>query len=785
MDYLRGASVRRSHISISIKSAHPFRGLFLAGALLWLGATPSLAANHALLIGAADYQNPNINKLKGPPNDVTLMWRLLTEKRGFDPGNVTVLADGLKDKAGQPRFPKVNGEPKREAILKAFAMLAEKAKSGDLVMIFYSGHGTEQPVKDLSQDPERSNLDQVMLPTDAGDYDPKTKTVRNGIVDDEIGAALDKIRDKNADVWVVIDACHAGSMTRGVVDGTAVRGVEPARLGIPPAPPRPAAAKEQAPESWSFQSKSSRGSLVGFFAVDSSREAIERAYEEFDAPMIGKGADLRAGVFTYFLYRALSDGRHKVSRYQDLARLVVAEMRKSENPPSAMPSFDGDLNRPFLAGGAAPPNPVWQVEIDGDKVAIPAGTLHGLAANTVLKLSSSPDGPEWAKATVTKAEAIRSTALLEKPAGARPAIVWASVAQPSVSFRLTVAEPPADELVDPAARKFIEGVKAAANRGAIEWVSSPSAAQLRLRVHDGRAWVLPADGEWIRKDLQEKDSRLKIYPLTPSVAIRPESAANGVNDLTSILYRRARADNLVRVAQSWNEALEAQGPAKNIEVAAERFTQRGGSSDPYRECPKKLSLEGYESAARGFGAPQGRKLGRGRDDSGNVPPMLHCDVIKLTIKNTGPRDLDVNVSYVDAGGGIQYLFQRAGDPCTFTLPAAAGEAVRYAMVRAWQGGKGGSPDTVGREHIVVTAIEQKDGIQSDLCFDQATARGVGEGPRGPTRGTAGSLLRTLRDASLAPAATRGGGVVIETDSDDAPEASAAVFSFEVTPARIQ
>jgi hypothetical protein len=34
-------------------------------------------------------------------------------------------------------------------------------------------------------------------------------------------------------------------------------------------------------------------------------------------------------------------------------------------------------------------------------------------------------------------------------------------------------------------------------------------------------------------------------------------------------------------------------------------------------------------------------------------------------------------------------------------------------------------------------------------------------------------------------AARGGGAVIEKDSDDAPEASAAVFSFEVTPARIQ
>src|SRR3984893_12820412 len=202
MNCLRGASARSFHIFTSLKPIRPFRAAFLAGALLWLGAAPGMAANHALLVGAADYQNPNINKLKGPPNDVTLMWRLLTEKRGFDAGNITVLADRLKDKAGEPRFPTVNGEPKRDAIVKAFAALADKAKSGDLVLIFYSGHGTQQPVKNTNQNPERDNMDQVMLPTDAGDYDEMTQTVRNGIVDDEIGAALDKIRDKNADVWV-------------------------------------------------------------------------------------------------------------------------------------------------------------------------------------------------------------------------------------------------------------------------------------------------------------------------------------------------------------------------------------------------------------------------------------------------------------------------------------------------------------------------------------------------------------------------------------------------------
>ena len=69
-----------------------------------------------------------------------------------------------------------------------------------------------------------------------------------------------------------------------------------------------------------------------------------------------------------------------------------------ENPPPA-PTFDGDLNRPVLAGGAVPLDPAWQVEVDGDKVTVPAGTLHGLAANTVLRLSAVPDSEPFSMNT--------------------------------------------------------------------------------------------------------------------------------------------------------------------------------------------------------------------------------------------------------------------------------------------------------------------------------------------------------------------------------------------------
>ncbi|HEY4863639.1 MAG TPA: hypothetical protein VIH65_05945, partial [Xanthobacteraceae bacterium] len=461
--------------------------------------------------------------------------------------------------------------------------------------------------------------------------------------------------------------------------------------------------------------------------------------------------------------RALGDGTHKISRYQDLAHLIVSEMKRSENPPPA-PTFDGDLNRPILAGGAVPLNPAWLVEVDGDKVTVPAGTLHGLAANTVLRLSAVPDGPEWAKATITKAEAIRSVADIGKPIpGERPATLWASVLTPSVSFQLSVAEPPASDLADPAARQFIEKLKEASKSGAIEWVAAQAPAQLRLRIDGGRIWLVGADGEWVRKDRQKEKPELRAYPESFSAAIEPVEAARSVEKFTDLLYKKARAANLVRVAQSWNEALANDGGAKSIVVTAERFVQRG-SNDPYRECPMNFSLEGYERVSS-------------LEDK-NIPSMSHCDAIRLKVENVGTRDLDLNVSYVDAGGAIVSL----SNPCVFTLPAKSSPAVFFARTSNWKGGKNGSPDTVGLEHIVVTALEQKDGIQSnDLCFDQGVPRGINNSS---ATGTARSFLQTLKDAALAPAGTRG--VQIQKAAeDDTQKASAVVFSLEVTPARIQ
>lgn len=729
--------------------------------------TIAQAANYALLIGVSNYTFKEITPLKGPANDVTLMWRALG-KRGFS--DVTVLADGL---VSGPEFPKSAGDPTRANILDAFAALGRRAAAGDLVLIYFSGHGTEQPVRSANQDPERGNLDQVMLPIDAGGYDRATETVKNGIIDDEIGAALDKIRERGADVWMIVDACHAGSMTRGVFDGLAVRGIELSRLGVPAARPV-AATRGTASKSSRFLTKPSsptEGSLVEFFAVDSSREAIERSFDEFDRPMVGKGADRRMGVFTYFLYRALTDSSGRVASYRDLAHHVVREMQQSQIAPPAMPTFGGALDRPLLSIGKAPPPAAWEVTLAGSTVELPAGSLHGLTDKTVLKLSASPapDAPQWARATVSRADPISAIAEIDgRVPASRPPVLWARVATPGVSFALKVAEPPASDL-DADARRLLEDTKAHAARsrqGAIDWVGAKDHADVRLRAHDGRLWLLPTDGEWVRDDLRRDVPKLKAHPLTPSY---PMTSSASVGHVADALHKIARARNMVRLAEMADPSRHASNPWNALKVSAERVVAPGDDKHPQRACPNINRLSEQEL--------KGKSL-----DLKLPEPVSHCDLVRITVRNTGNRDVDLNISYIDARAGITKL----GQDCTVTVPPG-GQLVRSLWVTTWDRQKN-APDSVGREHVVITAVERKGVSQTNLCFIQEAVRG---GPDVRTRGgnvlpgNAGWLMSALSDAAVASSGTRGVQVPEEDDAPDAPRAGMYLVTLQVTPSPVE
>jgi hypothetical protein len=145
-------------------------------------------AKRAVCVGINDYPG-TYNDLKGCVNDANDWVGLLREY--FDFGdNITLMTDAEATKAN---------------ILSALGDLVASAKSGDVVVFTYSGHGTW--VYDQGERDESDNRDEAICAYDGN------------IIDDEIRSVIRKI-DQGANFVIISDSCHSGSVTRSILKRT-------------------------------------------------------------------------------------------------------------------------------------------------------------------------------------------------------------------------------------------------------------------------------------------------------------------------------------------------------------------------------------------------------------------------------------------------------------------------------------------------------------------------------------------------------------------------------------
>jgi len=110
----------------------------------------------------------------------------------------------------------INKAATAQQIRKELAKFVSTCNSGDIVYLHFSCHG--QPVEDLNGD-EKDGWDEALVPINAQKVYKKGKYAgENHIIDDELNDYLRSLRIKvgtKGFVYVVIDACHAGSSYRG------------------------------------------------------------------------------------------------------------------------------------------------------------------------------------------------------------------------------------------------------------------------------------------------------------------------------------------------------------------------------------------------------------------------------------------------------------------------------------------------------------------------------------------------------------------------------------------
>lgn len=177
--------------------------------ILLLISLPALSQNkHAILVGISDYhcldKNNEWNDINGV-NDVMLVSPIL-KKFGY---NVNTITDS---------------EATYDNIVNSIKRLTAKCKKGDYVYLHFSCHG--QPFEDTNGD-EKDGWDESIVPIDAGMiYEKGLYEGDKHIIDDDLLIMMNNIRSKIGEsgvVYVVLDACHAGTSFRGD-DDKVVRG---------------------------------------------------------------------------------------------------------------------------------------------------------------------------------------------------------------------------------------------------------------------------------------------------------------------------------------------------------------------------------------------------------------------------------------------------------------------------------------------------------------------------------------------------------------------------------
>jgi hypothetical protein len=365
--------------------------------------TQAHAASRALLVGVSELTRQNQSLwLQAPRNDVMLM-RDVLRRQGLAAGDITMLADGVEGAQ----------LPDAAAIHSALGSLLERSRSGDFVLLYFSGHGTRaRGAAKRYQEPD--GLAESFLARDVRrDGDKLAGTLSDVEMDGWIRAFL----VKNVFVWAVFDTCSAASMTRGVQvnetigpadDEVRFRSVSVNQLAPGPAatPLLPPAAPAQP-----------RARYVGFFASES-----HQVTPELKLPRRAANAQPH-GLLTWALAQTLA---RQPASFRELFNGVLAvyppvidELQK-RFPQRELPSpvAEGSLDAPLFANDPAPRStlPQWEARREGGQLVLPIGRLDGLDPGQPLRVTATLDDGTRREATATLTQADDNSATLALPA---------------------------------------------------------------------------------------------------------------------------------------------------------------------------------------------------------------------------------------------------------------------------------------------------------------------------------------------------------------------------------
>ncbi len=628
---------------------------------------------YALLVGCTEY--PNLDEkfnLIGPANDVVLARKMLTERFGFVDENIITLADSV----GKP-----DQLPLRANIEREWLALAEKSDKGDQVFVLMAGHGTQSPIDAASDDEsEADGMDEVFLPKDVGPWNDTAGKVTNAIKDDDIRKWIDGIQSKEANLWVIIDACHSGTMTRDAGDEVK-REIRPEDLGVPKSVLDKAATRAlenenvsetqlvDTPEQTrgvSEATSSDEPVLIALYAAQSIEPTVEKK-------MPRRGADRQYyGLLTYTMNEVLSQAESKLT-YRELVQQIHRRYVQWGRV-SPTPVLEGNgIDREVLGVETFPDRP--SIAISGSKFTgykINAGALNGLTAGSILAVyppvGQADDDQPIGHVRITK-EGFKAVEAAIEPCeydglpapeklsgGMRCRAVYVDLGDQRLQIAVDVATDGGEQISKDDHEVLVADLEDFADEHKhLVSVVEPSAADWLLRydsIESKQLYLTPTSG-W----QGEKEGKLP-----PLFGPAPDDDDEFLGWLSDSLSRISRVHSLLNISG-------------------------GGGSEWGDTSVLDVQLLGFKNASDRLGEPIEFGSGGINLYSGNR--------IGFKVKNTGQEPQDVTLLLIDSGYGIHVLYPTPG--ATNRL-FPGNEVLKRGTITA---------DTTGLEHLVVIAMKGK------------------------------------------------------------------------------
>jgi pimeloyl-ACP methyl ester carboxylesterase len=314
----------------------------------------------ALLVGIDSYPDA-VPSLNGCVNDINAFTTLLRERAAQDSFQLNLQS-------------LTNSQASRQNVIDGFRQHLSRAGEDDVVIFYYSGHGSQSHTPPELWFLEPDHLDETLVCHDSrlpGNFD---------LADKELAVLIDGVASRNPHILVILDSCHSGSGTRAPLQSsdskvrrmateTRVRPVE--SYLAPPYELRRALSDGVT----NFTGRAGFRLPVGRHILMAACREDEEAKET--------AADGQArGVFSSCLAQCIEAMGTRFT-YRDLFKRVNAlvRIRAAKQSPLIETTDARDLDAEFLSGAIQTHKPYFTISFDKALGwVIDGGAVHGIPA---------------------------------------------------------------------------------------------------------------------------------------------------------------------------------------------------------------------------------------------------------------------------------------------------------------------------------------------------------------------------------------------------------------------